>query len=267
MRAGVIGHPISHSLSPALHLAAYRALGLDWTFEAYDVDAGQVAGFVAGMDDDWRGLAATMPCKAELADIGVADDLVNLVGVANTLVRGESGSRVYNTDVGGIQIALRRAGVDSVDDATIVGNGATARSALVALTRMGAARVLVLARDPRRATHLVDLGNRLGVDVSLGELATGDACGVLVSTIPSVGVAEHADRLVAGARAVFDVIYDPWPTPLVRAAEGRGVACLGGLDLLTAQASLQVELMTGRPIDVDVLLDAGWAELRRRHRE
>lgn len=260
---GVIGNPIAHSMSPALHLAAFRELGLDWRFESAVVDADGVADFVDSRDATWRGLAATMPCKEALAGCGESDDLVRLVGGANTLVFTPTGRLVRNTDVPGMVDAFTRAGVTNIGVATIVGNGATARSALVALARLGTKRVTVLARRVERAVSLAALGEHLGVQVEAQPLTTGTASGVLVSTIPAAAAADRAAELVAHTECLFDVIYDPWPTPLVAAAPSDAVI-LGGLDLLAAQARLQVQLFTGQDVAIETLLAAGQDELRRR---
>lgn len=263
---GVIGKPITHSLSPALHHAAYRELGLDWQFRSTEVEARQVAEFVSSRDESWRGIAATMPCKEALVGCGEPDDLVRLVGGANTLVYSPSGPIVRNTDVSGMVDALRRADVTSVEEATILGNGATARSALAAMSELGARSVVVLARRPERATSLVNLGDSLGVHVRVADLTAGRARGILISTIPAGGVADRAVEFAHDAECIFDVIYDPWPTPLVAAAPS-GTVVLGGLDLLAAQARRQVQLFTGHDVAITTLLAAGQDELRRRARQ
>jgi shikimate dehydrogenase len=135
-----------------------------------------------------------------------------------------------------------------------VGSGATAASAVAALADLGAADVLVLARSTARAQWLVPLGADLGVavktrplddvDVEVDFTGSGPA-DLLVSTIPASAQPAYADRLGRMARVVFDVIYDPPVTPLLRAAVVAGSAVVPGLDLLLHQAARQVELMTG----------------------
>ena len=112
-RCAVVGSPIEHSLSPALHRAAYAQLGLNWTYDRVEVDEHRLASFVAGLDGSWRGLSLTMPLKVAVLELGQVDELAKLAGAANTLVL-EGGERwVYNTDVGGLtwavqQVAVRR---------------------------------------------------------------------------------------------------------------------------------------------------------------
>ncbi|MGH3472325.1 MAG: shikimate dehydrogenase family protein, partial [Nocardioidaceae bacterium] len=142
---GVLGSPIAHSLSPALHLAAYRALGLDWDYEAHDVDVDRLAGFVRGLSAQWRGLSLTMPLKQ--AAVGLCDEVEppgRLLRSVNTLVLDDSGSRIgHNTDVSGFVTALVAAGAGELTSAVVVGAGATARSALAALAELGSHRVVV----------------------------------------------------------------------------------------------------------------------------
>lgn len=266
MRCAVVGHPVAHSLSPALHRAAYRELGLDWTYDAVDVAPGGLAGFVAGLPRDlWRGLSVTMPHKPDLVRLGAPDDVVRLTGVANTLILDPAGDRVHNTDVPGFVRACRAHGLTRVGRMLVVGNGATALSAVVAAARMGAASVGLVARDPGRTATVAGLATGLGLAVTVHRL--GDPvpdADLLVSTIPAAALESQAPALAAAAAAVFDVVYDPWPTPLATAGAELGRVVVDGLDLLAGQAVDQVRLMTGGSVEFDLLRSAGAAELRAR---
>lgn len=259
-RCAVVGHPVAHSLSPAMHRAAYEQLGLDWTYDAVDVEPGGLTRFVAGLDASWRALSITAPHKDDAVAFGEPDDVVELTGAANTWVRGvgsDGRDLVRNTDVPGYGVAFAAHGVRDVASALLVGNGATARSALVGLARLGVGRITVLARRPERAVDLVALAERLGVRaevVRLGEVAP--EADLLVSTVPAEGPAAHAEQLVGLAPVVFDSVYDPWPTPLAAAAERRGRLVLNGLDLLAGQAVEQVRWMTGGQVGFELLRSA-----------
>ena len=112
MRCAVLGDPIAHSLSPALHRAGYAAVGLDWTYEAHPVAAGQLAGFVRGLDASWRGLSLTMPLKREAADLASAvSPVARVAGAVNTLLLVDGALHGDNTDVPGAVAALRASGV------------------------------------------------------------------------------------------------------------------------------------------------------------
>lgn len=269
VRCAVIGHPVGHSLSPALHRAAYSELGLDWDYRAVDVDPGGVDAFMAGLDETWRALSVTMPHKEQIRSHGTGDELVELTGVANTWLRPPGAEPIVrNTDVGGYQLAFGQAGVDALDSAVVVGNGATARSAVVALREMGAERIQLLARRPERAEQLRRFcSNTLGMLCRLSPLQPGSvlAADVLLSTVPSAGVDELAEELVGAVQLVFDSIYDPWPTRLAQASQARGLPTLNGLDLLAGQAVEQVRLMTGGgQVGFELLHAAGLAALTAR---
>jgi len=264
MRCAVVGHPAAHSLSPALHRAAYAALGLDWTFDAIDVAPGGLSAFVKGLDATWRGLAVTMPHKADAAAIGRQDQAVRRLGVGNTLLFEDGEVLVRNTDVSGFVRALEYRRIDDVAEAVLLGAGATARAALMALNNLGVVRVTAQVRDESRAADWLGLADDLGLDAGVEPLGTPHPADLVLSTLPAHAADAWADALVEGAQAVFDASYDPWPTALTVAAAEAGIAVVTGLDLLAGQAVQQIDMMTGDTVDIAVLLAAGEAELRRR---
>lgn len=252
-KAAVLGKPIAHSRSPQLHLAAYRALGLDWSYERVECTAEQLPGLVDGLGPEWVGLSVTMPGKeAALAHADVRTDRAVLVGSANTLVRTEAGWLADCTDVDGVLGALRGGGVGTLEEAVVLGAGGTARPALLALSELGSRSVTVVARDAGRARSAVELAERLGMAVSTigfddaGLAAVCARAGAVVSTIPSSAAAAVAAS-VAGAPVVLDAIYNPWPTPLAEAVAAAGHTVVSGLQMLLNQAYGQVELFAGQP--------------------
>lgn len=264
-RAAVLGSPVAHSLSPALHQAAYAALGLeDWTYDRFEVDEGGLAPFVEGLDESWRGLSLTMPLK--VAAFAVADEVSGLAreaGAINTLVRTESGWAGDNTDVHGIVAALRDAGVGTPGSATIIGSGATARSALLALRELGAGSVRVAARN---AAAVADLAPLAPVEhVPLADWAKGESA-VVVSTVPGPGAAAATKALgdadLPGV-TLLDVVYADWPTPLARAAADAGATVVSGLEMLVHQAAEQFRLFTGHEAPLAAMQAAGRAALGR----
>lgn len=258
-RCAVAGSPIAHSLSPALHRAAYAYLGLDWEYGRYELVADQLADFVAGCDSSWRGLSMTMPLKVAALELGEVDEVALLANAANTLVFGAHGTRrVYNTDVGGLVNALTAVGLQGIRRSVILGAGATARSAVVSLARLGVRRITVVARTPAKAAPLLPLAESLGVRLSVQHWSdpTVDS-DLLVCTAAAGAADERADEWVSASSAVFDVVYDPWPTVLAQAAADQDRIVLSGLDLLVHQAVLQVELMTGASVPAGVLYHAG----------
>ncbi len=252
-RAAVLGSPITHSRSPQLHLAAYRALGLDWSYDRIECTAAELPRLVDGFGPEWIGLSVTMPGKeAALAYANERTERAVLVGSANTLVRTESGWRADCTDVDGVLGALRGGGVTELSEAVVLGAGGTARPALLALTGLGARRVTVVARDAGRAAGARELAAQLGADTEVigfdsPELARRcAAAGAVVSTVPYQAAAGVAGA-VAAAPVVLDALYDPWPTPLAEAVAAAGHTVIGGLQMLLEQAYGQVEQFTGKP--------------------
>jgi shikimate dehydrogenase len=269
MKAAVLGQPVSHSLSPALHQAAYAALGLDdWCYRAIECDEAGLPARLASCGPGWAGLSLTMPLKrAVLPLLGRADPLATATGAANTVVFDGAARHGYNTDVAGLVAALAEAGVGP-GPALVLGAGATACSALAALHELGLREAVVAVRDPARAQAVLAAASRLGVHVTLWPFGkiNGDI-DLLISTVPAGGADFYSERLRRAARpptAIVDVIYDPWPTPLVAAARAVGSVAVGGFELLLHQAARQVELMTGRRAPVAAMRAAGLTELARR---
>jgi shikimate dehydrogenase len=269
VRCAVLGSPIAHSLSPALHRAAYAVLGLDWTYDAVEVESDGLDGFLDSLDDTWRGLSLTMPLKRTVVPLaGTLDHWTRLSGVANTLVLDDQRRLAFNTDIPGALAALSERDVVDVGSAVVLGGGATATSVLLALAEMGCDSARLLVRDPARAeeTLAAVTAHPAAPEVTVGPLEDAQSydAEILVSTIPAAAQTEAVVRAADGVPAVFEVVYAPWPTPLARAASGSGRVLVSGLDLLAHQAALQVRLMTGKDVLVHVIREAGRAELARR---
>ena len=265
----MVGRPVRHSLSPVLHRAAYAALGLAWSYDAHEVGEDTLAGFLDGLDGTWRGLSLTMPLKRTVVplvtELGTQARRARAV---NTLVLREGHRAGHNTDVPGAAAAIRERYDGPVDRAVILGGGATAASTLLALADLGCEEVVLQVRDPSRAAETLAAAARhpAAPRVEVRRLGSGPAeADVLVSTIPALAHTPDVLALTEPVRAVFDVIYDPWPTPLSQHAERTGRVAISGLDLLVHQAVLQVELMTGRgPAPPAVMRAAGERALAAR---
>lgn len=241
-RAAVLGRPVAHSRSPALHRAAYATLGLHWTYDALDVRPDALAGLLDGLGPEWAGLSLTMPLKQTVLPLlDTLSPLAAATGAANTVVLTAAGRAGENTDVDGIVAALGEAGVRQVAAGVVLGGGATAASALAALALLGERAPAVLVRDATRVGPLLAAAERLGVAPRLLPLGALPEADVVISTLP----AGAADALPgAGTGVLLDVVYDPWPTALAAAWRGPVVP---GAAMLLHQAARQVELMTGRP--------------------
>ncbi|WP_246111402.1 shikimate dehydrogenase [Terrabacter aerolatus] len=287
-RCAVWGSPIGHSLSPVLHRAAYAALDLhDWTYDRREVDEAGFGDALSGLDGSWVGLSLTMPLKeVALHSAAVATPVAAATGAANTLVREagpEAGWTAHNTDVHGITMALRNAGCDDPSDVLVVGSGATARSALAAVTTAAAARgsgarVVLMVRDRVRPETL-DQAASAGLHVetvAMGEWDAATDVAAVVSTVPPSAL-PGLDRLPrarpgAGRPVLLDVVYGDGETPLQQAARAQGWAVAEGTDMLLHQAGEQVRLMTGREAPLEAMASALRAALsaaerdRRSHR-
>lgn len=247
MRCAVLGDPIAHSLSPALHRAGYAAVGLDWTYDAHRVATGGLSAFVRGLDASWRGLSLTMPLKREAIELasGVSP-VAALAGAANTLLLVDGGLHADNTDVPGAVSALRARYDGSVHSGTVLGGGATAASVAVALCELGARSITLLVRSPARAAEtLAAIDRHAGRPaVTVGSLDHDPVSGdVVVSTVPPEAQSPDLVDRCAEVPVLFDVVYEPWPTPLAASAGGR--VLVSGFDLLLHQAALQFEMFTG----------------------
>jgi shikimate dehydrogenase len=249
MRAAVLGKPIEHSLSPVIHNAGYAAAGLtDWTYTRHECDEPGLARFVDSLDETWAGLSLTMPLK-EIA-LTVADEttpVAEAVGAANTLVLRGGRRLADNTDAPGIVDALAGIGMKEAAEVAVLGAGGSARAALAAARQLGADTVHVYARRREAIAELEPVASALGLRLNgagWDDALLAGRADLVIATVPK-GVTDDL-RLDWNPDAVlFDILYDPWPTPLAARAEAAGVRVLDGLALLLAQAVRQWTQFTG----------------------
>lgn len=248
---GVAGRPVGHSLSPVLHNAVYAALGLDAVYvplEAADVDDLLAAADALGV----RGLSVTAPFKEEaLARASSAGPQARAIGAANTLTREGSGWAASNTDMEGLLVPLRaRVDLRGVR-VTVLGAGGAARAAVAGLAGEGA-DVSIAARRPEQARALAALGGR-----PVAWPPQPGSWDVLVNTTP-VGTSPAVDESplpawALGPGLVYDLVYNPADTRLLRDALAAGATVLGGLEMLVTQAAHQCAGWFGMPPPVDVM--------------
>lgn len=255
---GVILHPASHSRSPAMHNAAYRALGLDAVFVAFDVPPAGLRDSIAGARAlGIRQLAVSIPHKqAVMEHLDAVDETARRIGAVNTVTRRDGRLVGSNTDWLGLARALERETVLEGRRAVVLGAGGTARAAVYALVARGA-RVTVLNKTEPRAG---ELAAELGAEASGGLAAlAGLDWDILVNTTP-VGLRSDASPVPAEAirpaTLVFDAVYDPPETRLLRDAQARGARTVGGKWMLVEQALEQIRTWSGREAPAAVLADA-----------
>ncbi len=263
LKAAVLGSPISHSLSPTLHRAAYAALGRDIEYTAIDTPTEMLAQRISELDDKSLGYSLTMPLKrAVLGLIDNRSELVNQTGCANTLYRdAEQNWALENTDVFGIVQTIKCANLVPLNSASIIGSGATASSALSALAELGISDITCFARNRKAFTQLRDQSASLGINFHPVNLESeivlvGD---LVISTVPS-----SAQKQIIGALgieqelpALLDIAYNPWPSELAEYWRmHHGSAVLSGVEMLLWQAWAQVELFTGEKVPIETMRGA-----------
>lgn len=259
--AGVIGSPVRHSRSPAIHNAAFAAVGLDWVYLAFDVGETEAAAAVTGGAAlGFRGLSVTMPLKSVV--LGAVDDVSETaatLGAANTITFRDGRARADNTDGEGLLRSLRTsAGWDPAGQrVAIVGAGGAARAAVFALGRAGAASIAVINRSLAPAERAVALG---GPTARLGRVEDIASAGLVVNATPvgmqatgGEGLTPFDAAVLHSGQVVVDLVYHPLETPLLAAAARAGAIAVDGLGMLVHQAALQFELWTGLEAPLDAM--------------
>lgn len=278
MKAGVAGYPIDHSLSPTLHSAAYESLGVDIDYGLYPTQAEDIAPLIQGLDKTWAGLSLTMPLKQVVIEhLDFVDGLAKMVGAVNTVCYQPTNDFVvgFNTDVYGIAQAIREVGDIEIPSAVILGARATASSALASCVELGIKdHITLAARNHGGPGSAVAAASRMNLSpklVKINEKLVGalPGTGLLISSLPA-GVADTLAHQIdeeapdLSGLTVLDVVYHPWPSALVRAAQNRGARIVPGWAMLLHQAVSQVRLFTNRTPDVDAMREALLSELGAR---
>ena len=265
--AAVIGAPVRHSLSPAIHNSAFRAAGLPWVFVAWEVPEGYAAEALASMERfRVAGLSVTMPHKSAVAQaLDSLSEEAEILGAVNCVARetnADGGAKLvgHNTDGYGIIASLQ----EDLDfnpegsDCLVLGAGGAARAAVLALARAGAARVAVANRSQDRAEQAASLGG------DKGEVVPADAAGefdLVVNATPLgmgelVGETPISPMLLRPDQTVLDLIYSPAETVLLAQASDRGAAACNGLGMLVHQAARAFEIWTSLPAPLEAMASA-----------
>ncbi|QFQ97295.1 shikimate dehydrogenase [Streptomyces phaeolivaceus] len=268
-RLALLGAPVDGALSPVLHRAAYAAMRLPWTYHAIECQPQDLPRFLGTLDDSWRGFSLTMPLKQTAVPLlDEVSEAVERLGVANTIVVTPNGSLAgENTDLYGMVQALREAGVTTAAGVTVLGAGATARTALAAARELGCDQAVVIARDTNRASSLLKAtAERLAITATVEPWTAAShhlATDLVISALPPHAADVLAPQWTRGTGTLMDVVYRPWPTRFAHAAQKAGRRIVGGLPMLLHQAARQVSLQTGRsPAPVTEMLLAGQYEIR-----
>jgi shikimate dehydrogenase len=240
---GVVGSPIGHSLSPAIHKAAYTALGFDFSYDRSEVSAGDLSEFLA--QNSFDGVSVTMPLKYEA--FSVSDEHsreAKETSVVNTLVRNDGKWIGHNTDVAGFRGIFKQ--LSEPSNVAVIGSGATARSAVFAISSaFPGSSLWVMGRSISSVEDLVSRAREFRLDVKAKELSTETLVGsdLVVSTVPGDALGELWEQVStvkpSAGSVLIDVSYNPWPS---RASLAWGAQTISGLELLIWQAIEQVKL-------------------------
>jgi shikimate dehydrogenase len=248
--AEVIGDPIAHSKSPLIHNFWLEALGIPGDYRRFHVPADELADYIAGAcaDADWRGCNVTIPHKVAVMDL--VDDPGNIrgtIGAMNTIIRQPDGSVIgTNTDAAGFYAPLAELDLDGAPVA-VVGAGGAARAVLFALARANVGHVTILNRSPLKAMGLLATfglkGDVVQLDAALPPvqlLVNSSSLGMTGQPPLDLDLSPLPDDAI-----VYDLVYSPLQTGLLKAAEARGLDTIDGLDMLIGQAALAFELFFG----------------------
>ena len=274
----LLGHPVSHSISPAFQQAALDALGIDARYEAWDTPADDLQPAIERLRArSMLGANVTVPHKvAALRLIDRPDSAVELVGALNTIVNRDGRLHATNTDVAGILNALAEVDADLAGaNVVILGAGGAARAAVVAMRRAGAARVTIANRTEARAEGLVELGGTelevrtCPLDSESERLRVALTASRLIIQSTSLGMRHGPDegatpipaRLMRAGQLAFDLVYTPERTPFLEAAEQAGAQPVGGLAMLVHQGAAAFRLFSGQEPPLPVMFEAARAAL------
>jgi shikimate dehydrogenase len=251
IRSAVLGSPISHSLSPLLHQSAYEILGAQGTYEAIEVEAGQLSNFLKDKDSGWTGFSLTMPLKEEVLAIAhVVDPVAQIISSANTLYRKDNLWLASSTDITGFGFALDSRGFTKAKSAIILGAGATARAVVGALDGR-IEEIKIVSRNTGREEAIRKCATKSSITFVPWEYTTPIAqSDLVVNTTPLYGADLFADYLPTKISTLFfEVLYRPWPTVLHSRWRENGGETMDGIDLLVHQAIEQIALFSGKSID------------------
>ncbi len=266
--AAVIGSPVRHSLSPALHNAGFASTGVDWVYTAFDVAPGAAGAALDAMRVlGLGGLSVTMPHKEAVADlVDELDPAAAALRSVNTVVPiGDGRLKGFSTDGAGFVASLAAQHAEIAGkEVGVLGAGGAARAIIDALVRAGAAKIIVVNRSTERAAAVVDLAGGIG---RVGGPDDIGACDIVVNAT-SVGMGSDdlpcdVDVLHSG-QVVADIVYHPRRTALLAAADNAGARTVEGLGMLVHQAVLQQQLWTGVSADAAVMWAAAERELASR---
>ena len=272
-RLGIIGFPIGHSISPVFQQAALDYLGIDATYQAWEVAPGDAGGFVGGLREPGTlGINVTLPHKeAVIPFLDEVDDWATAAGAVNTIVNRQGKLTGHNTDGTGFLRALQeeRGFTPQGRRILVLGAGGAARGVVLALSRESAASLIIANRTLSRAQALAQLAADNGIQSAAIpltglELESAVQSADLIVNCTTMGMAHGPDEAgsplidiqIPATVLINDLVYNPRETPLLREAGRSGAQTLGGIHMLVYQGAASFEMWTGQPAPVPVMLEA-----------
>ena len=250
--AGVLGSPISHSLSPLLHNTIYDSLGIDASYRAYEVASGELRNFLNDGGSSLNCLSLTMPLKEEALSIADSvSDISRQIQSGNTLHKVDGMWSLTSTDVEGFTHALDFNERNAKGDVLVIGAGATARAVIAACDGISE-KITVVNRSSDREIAIRESAPNSEIDfISWSETIDFGNFNLVVNTTPGNTAAVFVDQVQSVTSTYFEVLYNPWPTQMLAQWRRAGGFGIDGLDLLIHQAISQASIFAGRPIDRD----------------
>ncbi|HUV75331.1 MAG TPA: shikimate dehydrogenase [Dehalococcoidales bacterium] len=263
---GVIGDPVEHTMSPVMHNAAFKKLGMDYRYLPFRVSKEELGRTIADMRAlNIRGLNVTIPHKvAVIPFLDKLDPLAEEIDAVNTIVNDDGVLTGYNTDATGFLQALLDNGVEPEGKRVVIlGAGGASRAISFILAEKGA-RLVILNRRLNRAKELARSVSRSSKDIAALKLDEAnlakamEGAEVLVNATsvgmsPGTGETPLPARLLKPGLVVFDIVYNPVRTRLLREAEAAGARTIGGLDMLVWQGAMAFEKWTGRKAPLELM--------------
>lgn len=248
--AGVLGSPISHTLSPLLHKAVYDFLGIDGTYSAFEVQSGQLQHFLENDGSALNNISLTMPLKEEALKIADSvSEIARQIQSGNTLFKKNGLWSLTSTDVEGFTYALKSHNKDAKGNVLIIGAGATARAVIAACDGVSRS-VSVINRNLDRETAIRNSAPHQVVDfISWESSIDFKKYDLVINTTPGNTASLFVDQITAVGSTFFEVLYNPWPTALLSKWRELGGYGIDGLDLLIQQAISQVEIFASCTVD------------------
>ncbi|HJT10302.1 MAG TPA: shikimate dehydrogenase [Candidatus Nitrosotalea sp.] len=259
----IIGDPIDHSLSPALHNASFAFLGLDCTYIAYRVPKGELDASIADLKKiGIAGFNVTIPHKVDMMKLlDETDELCKIVGATNTVVNTDGRLKGYNTDVEGFLDPIRKKNIDCKGaDVLVIGAGGAARAIVAGFAKEKARKITIANRTQENAEKIVSFARQLGVESEFvdiaraGEIATSFKFIVNATSVGLKGTGlPISTKNITKDSIVYDIVYMPVETQLIEQSKEKGATIIYGWEMLLAQAMKSFEIWTGRPAPYEAM--------------